>query len=281
MRRVVIEFDHSAGSAGEAGRGSGALAGRAQALELAVAALPRQGKRRLRQTAGYIAGAIVAALAGGPAGAQTVLPGIVVEGATLAKPRAQPTPRPATAASTPAAAGEPDTAPSVATEVPIAAAAAAAGNADLRGFAAESIGTSVSVVTGAELADQQVRHAGDALRSLPGVAVSRSGSVASQTQVRIRGAEGNHTLVLIDGIVANQPGTGEFDFSNLPADQIERIEVIRGAQSSLYGSGAIGGVVNVVTKGGRGPLTTSVWSEMGSFKTVESGASVSGGSDRA
>src|SRR5690606_6493548 len=108
-------------------------------------------------------------------------------------------------------------------------------------------------VTSGELERQQVRHAGDALRGLPGVSVSRLGSVAGQTQVRIRGAEGNHTLVLIDGIVANQPGTGEFDFSDLPADQIERIEVIRGAQSSLYGSGAVGGVVNIITKRGRGP----------------------------
>ena len=154
-------------------------------------------------------------------------------------------------------------------------------DADTRGYAAESIGSSVSVVTGQQLADQQIRHAGDALRSLPGVTVSRGGSVAAQTQVRIRGAEGNHTLVLIDGIVANQPGTGEFDFSNLPADQIERIEVIKGAQSSLYGSGAIGGVVNIVTKRGRGPASTTVWAEAGSFKTAESGITVSGGSDRA
>jgi len=152
---------------------------------------------------------------------------------------------------------------------------------DGRGYPIETVGSSVSVVTGQQLADQQIRHAGDALRSLPGVSVSRQGSVAAQTQVRIRGAEGNHTLVLIDGIVANQPGTGEFDFSNLPADQIERIEVIKGAQSSLYGSGAIGGVVNIVTKRGRGPASTTVWAEAGSFKTAESGITVSGGSDRA
>jgi len=168
-----------------------------------------------------------------------------------------------------------------ASSVDVSALPTSGGDTATRAYAADSIGSSVSVVSGQQLADQQIRHAGDALRSLPGVSVSRGGSVAAQTQVRIRGAEGNHTLVLIDGIVANQPGTGEFDFSNLPADQIERIEVIKGAQSSLYGSGAIGGVVNIVTKRGRGPASTTVWAEAGSFKTAESGITVSGGSERA
>ena len=207
----------------------------------------------------------------------TALPGIVVEGATLSRPpgRARRAGQSAPPAAVPVAdADEAAIADANASPSPLL-------DADTRGYAAESIGSSVSVVTGQQLADQQIRHAGDALRSLPGVTVSRGGSVAAQTQVRIRGAEGNHTLVLIDGIVANQPGTGEFDFSNLPADQIERIEVIKGAQSSLYGSGAIGGVVNIVTKRGRGPASTTVWAEAGSFKTAESGITVSGGSDRA
>ena len=91
-------------------------------------------------------------------------------------------------------------------------------------------------------ARQQVRHAADALRSLPGVSVSRTGGFGSLTQVRIRGAEGNHTLVLIDGIEANSTTDGEFDFSNLSVEDIERIEVIRGPMSGLYGSNAIGGV---------------------------------------
>jgi len=212
--------------------------------------------------------------------APTVLPGIVVEGATLSKPPARAKRRVAADATEPApSSGE------TVDDGPDASSAANVGDpvgSDApRGYEADTIGTTVSVVTGRQLAEQQIRHAGDALRGLPGVSVSRQGSVAAQTQVRIRGAEGNHTLVLVDGIVANQPGTGEFDFSNLPAEQIERIEVIKGAQSSLYGSGAIGGVVNIVTKRGRGPASATVWAEAGSFKTAESGITVSGGSDRA
>ncbi len=236
---------------------------------------PRHRRSRLARSAlACVLGATAtSALAQSP----TTLPGIVVEGATLSRPpgRARRAGQSAPPAAVPVAdADEAAIADANASPSPLL-------DADTRGYAAESIGSSVSVVTGQQLADQQIRHAGDALRSLPGVTVSRGGSVAAQTQVRIRGAEGNHTLVLIDGIVANQPGTGEFDFSNLPADQIERIEVIKGAQSSLYGSGAIGGVVNIVTKRGRGPASTTVWAEAGSFKTAESGITVSGGSDRA
>ena len=137
---------------------------------------------------------------------------------------------------------------------------------DVGGVPLDKIGSAVTVVTGEQLRAQQIRHAGDALRSLPGVAVSRSGGYGSKTQVRIRGAEGNHTLVLIDGIEANGTSDGEFDFSDLSAEDIERIEVIRGPQSGLYGSNAIGGVINVITKGGKGPLTASVRIEGGALR---------------
>lgn len=192
---------------------------------------------------------VVGAAVAGPAAAQTALQSIVVEGATLASPPA----------------GQQPTEPAV----------------DGVGVEAEKLGTAVTVVTGEELRRQQIRHAADALRNLPGVEVSRTGGFAGETQVRIRGAEANHTLVMIDGVVANQANTGEFDFALLPAEAIERIEVIRGAQSGLYGSGAIGGVINIITKSGKGPPQASVWSEVGSFKTVEGGVTVSGGTDKA
>jgi vitamin B12 transporter len=213
--------------------------------------------------------------AGASAQTPTILPGIVVEGATLSKPQSR--------SAAPAASGATQADGSEAAESAGQQTASGDGSdsAVVTGHSTATIGSAVTVVTGQQLADQQIRHAADALRSLPGVSVNRAGSVAGQTQVRIRGAEGNHTLVLIDGIVANQPGTGEFDFSSLPADQIERIEVIRGAQSSLYGSGAIGGVVNIVTRRGQGPATATIWSEVGSFKTAEAGASVSGGNRHA
>ena len=142
-------------------------------------------------------------------------------------------------------------------------------------------GTSVTVVTGAELRAQNIRHAADALRSLPGVQVNRTGGNGGLTQVRIRGAEGNHTLVIIDGVEANQAADGEFDFSNLATEDIERIEVLRGAQSGLYGSGAIGGVINITTRSGKGPLTVRVRGETGSFHTKDGALSVSVGNDRA
>jgi vitamin B12 transporter len=239
-------------------------------------------------------GSLLAAAALGsatPAGAQTLLPGITVEGATLSRPAAGSAspatpaapaqPAPATAVQAPGGQGGAGTSGTEPTDAAIAGPASGDGTAGAGGYPAETVGSAVTIVTGADLERQQIRHAADALRSLPGVSVSRSGSVAAQTQVRIRGAEGNHTLVLIDGIVANQPGTGEFDFSNLTADQIERIEVVRGAQSGLYGSGAIGGVVNIVTKRGQGPGRVTVWGEVGSFKTAESGISASAGSDKA
>jgi vitamin B12 transporter len=148
------------------------------------------------------------------------------------------------------------------------------------GIAADKVGSSVTVVTAQDIKNQQLRNGADALRSLPGVSVSRSGTSAGLTQVRIRGAEGNHTLVLIDGIVANAATTGEFDFSDLSADDIERIEVIRGAQSGLYGSGAIGGVINIITKGGKGPLTVTAKVEGGSMRTRDVSLGISGGNDK-
>jgi len=182
------------------------------------------------------------------------LPGIYVQGATLQAPRS---------AASPGQSGP------------------AQDSQEAEGIPQEKIGSSVSVVTGQQLKDQQVRNAADALRSLPGVAVSRTGSFGGFTQLRLRGAEGNHTLVLIDGIPANGTSDGEFDFADLLADDIERIEVIRGPQSGLYGSGAIGGVVNIVTKGGKGPFTATVQAEGGGYGMAGVSGRVSGGNDRA
>jgi vitamin B12 transporter len=186
-----------------------------------------------------------------PAWAQqpTELPPITVQGATLSVPA--PPPRSAApAAATPAA----NAAPS----------AAGDGTSASGGVPIEQVGSAVTVITGEELRQQQVRTVADALRSMPGVAVSRTGGYGSLTQVRIRGAEGNHTLVLIDGVQANNPTDGEFDFSNLAAEDIDRIEIIRGPMSALYGSSAVGGVINIITRKGGGPLTFTVRSEIGS-----------------
>ena len=144
-----------------------------------------------------------------------------------------------------------------------------------------TVGSSVSVVTGEQLRERQIRHAADALRSIPGVVVSRSGSVGGLTQVRIRGAEGNHTLVLVDGVPVNDTSQGEFNFASLLADDIERLEVIRGPQSGIYGSNALGGVINIVTQTGKGPAQARVLMEAGTFDTGSLALSVKGGGDRA
>lgn len=144
-----------------------------------------------------------------------------------------------------------------------------------------AIGSAVSSISREELDRRQVRVVSDVLRELPGVAVNRTGPVGALTQVRIRGSEGNQTLVMIDGIRVNDPGTaGEFDFANLLDLEVERVDVLRGPQSALYGSDAIGGVVNIVTrKGEPGPTRFRAELEGGSFATLNGKASVSGGSE--
>src|SRR5690606_36762423 len=142
------------------------------------------------------------------------------------------------------------------------------------------LGTAVTVVTGEDLQRQQIRHAADALRSLPGVSVDRAGSPAGLTPVRIRGSEANHTLVLIDGIEANTDSNGAFNCSDLMSEDIERVEVIRGPQRALYGSNAIGGVINILTKKGGRPLSVTARAEGRSFGTKSGAARVSGGNER-
>ena len=142
----------------------------------------------------------------------------------------------------------------------------------------EAVGSAVTVVTDEQIGKSQKRIVSEILREVPGLAVNRSGTVGSFTTIRIRGAEGNHTLVLIDGIEVNDPSGGsEFDFGSLRAADIERIEVLRGPQSALYGSDAIGGVVNIITKQGSGPATAHFDLEGGSFRAGQVSAGLRGG----
>lgn len=150
-----------------------------------------------------------------------------------------------------------------------------------RGVRADSLGTAVSVVTRDQIIAEQARTGTDALRSLPGVSVSQQGGAGNVSVVRIRGAESNHTLVLIDGVQVNSGIDGFFDFANLATDDVERIEVLRGPQSGLYGSGALGGVVNIITQSGKGPARVVAEAEGGSFNTRGGRAGVSGGTDTA
>jgi len=131
------------------------------------------------------------------------------------------------------------------------------------------LGSSVTVVDAAAMEQRQVRIVSDVLRDIPSVSVSRSGSVGGLTQVRIRGSEGNHVLMLVDGIEASDPSQGEFDFATLFADEGARIEVLRGQQSALYGSDAIGGVIQYITASGRERPGLSGRFEAGSLKTAQ------------
>ena len=142
-------------------------------------------------------------------------------------------------------------------------------------------GSSLSVITSEEIARSQARSASEILRETPGIAVSRTGPAGAFTQLRIRGAEGNHTLVLIDGVEINDvSGGSEFDLGNMPASDIERIEVLRGPQTALYGSDAIGGVVNIVTKKGKGPAIATMNVEAGSQRSGMISGNVRGGGEK-
>ena len=140
-------------------------------------------------------------------------------------------------------------------------------------------GSAISVISGEEIAKESPKSITDVLRRVPGLSVNEAGGPGGTTSVRIRGAEARHTLVLIDGIRVNDPsaGAGEFDFANLEAVDIERIEVLRGPQSALYGSDALGGVINIITRKGRTPKA-SLSLEGGSYGTKAGRAAVSGSS---
>ena len=144
------------------------------------------------------------------------------------------------------------------------------------GVRADLLGTSFTVLQPEDFEQRQTRYVSDVLRDVPGISISRSGSLGGLTQVRMRGTESNHTLVLIDGIEASDPFAGEFDFATLIADDVARVEVLRGQQSALYGSDAIGGVINYITLSGREAPGGRVRMESGSFGTKEASARYAG-----
>jgi vitamin B12 transporter len=143
----------------------------------------------------------------------------------------------------------------------------------LRAVDADRATASVSVLTDQDLAVRLSPNPADQLRAVPGAAVSRSGSLGGLTQVRLRGAEANHTLVLFDGFEISDPVNGDTDFGLLTALPVGRIEVLRGAASSIYGSDAIGGVVSLSAARAAG---FSGFAEGGSFGTAQGALGWSG-----
>ena len=141
-------------------------------------------------------------------------------------------------------------------------------------------GRAVSVITGEEIERNQIRYVSDALRLVPGFSVSRAGSAGALTQVRVRGAEGNHVLVTVDGVEANDNGQGEFDFGSLLAEDIERIEILRGPQSTFWGANAMAGVINIITKRGeRNSARSTATTEVGTDGTWMGALSTRGGGE--
>ena len=137
--------------------------------------------------------------------------------------------------------------------------------------------SSVTVITGEQLQAHQIESLGDALRIVPGLSVAASGGRGALTSVFPRGGESDYSLVFIDGVQANAFGGG-YDFAHLPIVNIDRIEVVRGPQSALYGSNAIGSVIRVITKRG-GPPSAEGSFEGGSFGTSRLTAATAGGID--
>jgi vitamin B12 transporter len=146
----------------------------------------------------------------------------------------------------------------------------------------DRVGDSITVLDAATVREHQKTSIAELLASTPGVAVSRNGGFGGTTSLRIRGAEDTHTVVLIDGVKLNDPSSasGGYNFAELLGDDVSRIEVLRGPQSTLWGSQAIGGVVNIVTPLPEGPVTSTVAVEGGSRETAHVRAKVEAGNER-
>ncbi|MDF2440159.1 MAG: vitamin transporter [Abditibacteriota bacterium] len=127
--------------------------------------------------------------------------------------------------------------------------------------------SSVTLIGRDRIAEKKPVDIIDIVRQAPSVAIAQSGTRGKSASIFLRGSNSNQTLVLIDGVRANSPADGRFDFGTVAAENIERIEVLRGPQSALYGSDAIGGVVNIVTRRGQGPFRTGGGIEFGNFST--------------
>ena len=133
----------------------------------------------------------------------------------------------------------------------------------------------ITVIDSEQLKLRAALSVSDLLRDVPGLAVSRSGVQGSFTQIRVRGSESNHLLVLVDGVEANDPSrSDELNWGTLSSSNIERIEVIRGPQSSMRGSDAMAGVVNIITRSADKPFSLNAYAEAGSFSTNNYGFSL-------
>lgn len=133
----------------------------------------------------------------------------------------------------------------------------------------------ITVIDSEQIKSRAALSVSDLLRDVPGLAVSRSGVLGSLTDIRARGAEANHLLVLVDGVEINDPSqSDQLNWGTLSTTGIERIEIVRGPQSSMRGSDAIAGIINIITASADKPFSADVYSEAGSWSTTRNGFSL-------
>lgn len=147
---------------------------------------------------------------------------------------------------------------------------------------ADHVGSSVSVVTREELQQRGITRVFDALKFVPGITVSRNGGVGGVSTVRMRGSSSGQVKVMVDGMPINDVSgvDASYDFNNLSVNGIDRIEVVRGPQSTLYGSDAIGGVINIITRKGEDGKSRTAYAGGGSYNTYEAGAELYDSNDK-
>ena len=238
---------------------------------------PCRGTRRLCWFASTALTSVLLPLSFVPAAAQqTAAPDVELREVEVNPPPSAPR-RPAATPSAPATRSAPTT---TTTTAPTAANAPVVVSPTAIATPATDVASSVTVVTSQQIEQQQLRSAPDAINLVPGLNIVQAGGPGGQTSIFLRGTNSNHTKFLIDGIDVSDPSNPNraFDLGQLLTGDIERIEVLRGPQSGLYGSDALGGVVSVITKKGEGPPKVTYSMEGGTFNTLNENGSLSGGS---
>jgi len=144
------------------------------------------------------------------------------------------------------------------------------------------VGSATTIITAEDIERDQAREVVDVLRKVPGLSITQTGSLGSTTSIYMRGMNAHHTQLLIDGVEMADPSAAQpsYDFGHLMVTDIERIEIVRGPQSTLYGGDAIGGVINIITKKGKGAPRGNASLEYGSYNSKNVKASLSGSQNK-
>jgi vitamin B12 transporter len=146
----------------------------------------------------------------------------------------------------------------------------------------QRVGSAISVIDAEDIALQQMTSLDEALERVPGVAITRSGGFGQNTQVRMRGFTSKHVLVMVDGVKLNNPSasSSQFNIDHMLLDNVERVEVLRGPQSGLYGADAVAGVINIITRRPQGPLSGRLSAMAGTEDSHELSLGAEGGGEK-